>query len=245
MSESTDWHERTELLWGKERVAVLHRAHVLVVGLGGVGAYAAEQLCRAGIGEMTIADGDIVQPSNRNRQLLALRSTEGRLKTDVMAERMRDINPDIRLRIVHEFIRDERLEGLLESPYDYVVDAIDTLSPKVFLIYQAKRAGLRIVSSFGAGAKCNPGLIRIGDIEQSHHCRLGRILRKRLHRLGIRSGVTVVYSVEEVDEAAMYSVDEMNKKTVVGTISYMPALFGCMCASVVLRDIALQSDTEK
>ncbi len=239
------WLERTELLLGGEAIERLQEKHVLVAGLGGVGAYAAEMICRGGVGCMTIIDGDTVQPSNRNRQLPALTSTEGQGKADVMAARLRDINPDLRLQVIPEYIRDERLEEILASPYDYVVDAIDTLSPKVFLIANAVRHGWPIVSSLGAGGKVDPMQVRIDDIAKSHHCRLGKMLRKRLHRLGIREGVTVVYSPEEIDPAATRSVeDEANKKTVVGTISYMPPIFGCCCASVVLRTLSQENTGE-
>ncbi|MDT8325608.1 MAG: tRNA threonylcarbamoyladenosine dehydratase [Bacteroidota bacterium] len=238
------WLGRTQLLLGEEAITRLQRSHVLVAGLGGVGAYAAEMICRGGVGRMTIVDGDTVQPSNRNRQLPALCSSEGRRKAEVMAERLLDINPSLEIEVLSEYIRDERLEEILSRPYDYVVDAIDTLSPKVFLIAGAVRNGWPVVSSLGAGGKVDPMQVRIDDIERSHHCRLGKMLRKRLHRIGIRSGVTVVYSPEAVAAGAMLPVeDEPNKKTVVGTISYMPPLFGCCCASVVLRALAGTGDT--
>lgn len=236
-----DWLERTVLLLGEPRVAALRDKHVLVAGLGGVGAYAAEMICRGGVGRMTIVDGDTVQRGNRNRQLPALASTEGRAKAAVMAERLRDIDPALQLAVIGEYIRDERLEEVVAGPYDYVVDAIDTLSPKVFLINTAVRHGIRVVSSLGAGGKVDPSQVRIDDISRSHHCRLGKMLRKRLHRLGIREGVTVVYSPEEVDRGAIRATEEeVNKKTIVGTISYLPPIFGCYCASVVLR--ALMGD---
>jgi tRNA A37 threonylcarbamoyladenosine dehydratase len=232
------WLERTALLLGDQPVERALKAHVLVAGLGGVGACAAEMICRGGVGRMTIIDGDTVHPTNRNRQLPALRSTEGLRKAEVVAARLQDINPDLELTVIDEYIKDERLEEILSREYDYVVDAIDTLSPKIFLIYNAVRNGTPIVSSLGAGGKIDPMQVRIDDISRSHHCRLGKILRKRLHRLGIREGVTVVYSAETVRKESMREVqDEQNKKTVVGTISYMPPIFGCCCASVVLRNL--------
>lgn len=233
-----DWMERTQLLLGEASVASLRDRHVLVAGLGGVGAYAAEMIVRAGVGRMTIVDGDTVHPGNRNRQLVALRSTEGRRKAEVMAERMYDINPELELEVLCEYLRDERLEEVVRRRYDHVVDAIDTLSPKVFLLFNALEAGNRVVSSLGAGGKLDPLRVRIDDISRSHHCRLGKMLRKRLHRLGVRSGITVVFSTEDVDPDAMRATEEeQNKKTIVGTISYMPPVFGCLCASVVLRDL--------
>ena len=232
------WTERTELLLGEEKLNILQNAHVLVVGLGGVGAYAAEMIARAGVGRMTIADADIVGESNINRQLLALTSTIGRNKSEVMAERLRDINPQIDLTVVTEYIRDEKTYELLDAAkYDYVVDCIDTLSPKVNLIAAALERGLPVVSSMGAGAKTDPTLIEVKDIGKSHHCPLAHMLRKRLHKLGIRCGFWAVFSPEPVREGAMIIAEETNKKSNVGTISYIPASFGCVCASVVIRDL--------
>ena len=232
------WTERTELLLGEEKLNILRNAHVLVVGLGGVGAYAAEMLARAGVGRMTIADADVVGESNINRQLLALTSTVGRNKSDVMAERLRDINPEIELTVITEYIRDEKTYELLDvAKYDYVVDCIDTLSPKANLIMAALERGMKVVSSMGAGAKTDPTKVEIKDIGKSHHCPLAHMLRKRLHKVGIRSGFYAVFSPEPVREGAMIIAEETNKKSNVGTISYIPAVFGCTCASVVVRDL--------
>ena len=232
------WTERTELLLGEEKLNILRNAHVLVVGLGGVGAYAAEMLARAGVGRMTIADADVVGESNINRQLLAITSTVGRNKSDVMAERLRDINPEIGLTVVTEYIRDEKTYELLDAAkYDYVVDCIDTLSPKANLIMSALERGMKVVSSMGAGAKTDPTKVEIKDIGKSHHCPLAHMLRKRLHKVGIRSGFYAVFSPEPVREGAMIIAEETNKKSNVGTISYIPAVFGCTCASVVVRDL--------
>ncbi len=233
-----NWLERTELLFGEEKLQKLKSAKVLIVGLGGVGAYAAEQLCRAGIGNMTIVDGDVVELSNRNRQLPALISNNGKPKAEIMAARFRDINPEINLTVVNDFIRDEKTTELLKSQsFDYVVDAIDTLSPKVFLVYHALQLGLKVVSSMGAGGKIDPTQLRIDDISKSHHCKLARMMRKRLSRMGVKKGVKVVYSSEEIDEKAVREEDGQNKKSTVGTISYMPPVFGCFIASVVIRDL--------
>ena len=233
-----NWLERTELLFGEGKLQKLKSAKVLIVGLGGVGAYAAEQLCRAGIGNMTIVDGDVVEPSNRNRQLPALISNTGKPKAEIMAARFRDINPEINLTVVNDFIRDEKTTELLKSQsFDYVVDAIDTLSPKVFLVYHALQLGLKVVSSMGAGGKIDPTQLRIDDISKSHHCKLARMMRKRLSRMGVKKGVKVVYSPEEIDEKAVREEDGQNKKSTVGTISYMPPIFGCFIASVVIRDL--------
>ena len=233
-----DWLNRTELLFGKEKLDKLKQANVLVVGLGGVGAYAAEQLCRAGIGKMTIVDGDVVDITNRNRQLPALISNTGKPKAEILAARFRDINSELEITVVNDFISDEKTVELLKSqPFDYVVDAIDTLSPKVFLIYHAVQLGLPVVSSMGAGGKTNPEKIHIADISKSHQCTLARVIRKRLSKLGITKGVKVVFSYEETDKNAVRAEDGIYKKSVVGTISYMPPVFGCFISSVVIRDL--------
>lgn len=233
-----NWLERTLLLLGEEKLNRLRQAHVLVVGLGGVGAYAAEMIARAGVGRMTLADADVVNETNINRQLVALHSTVGRQKAEVLAERLRDINPAIELTVVNRYIRDEETYTLLDAaPYDYVVDAIDTLSPKLALIAAALECRLPLVSSMGAGAKMDPTKLEIADISRTHHCPLAHMLRKRLHKLGIRSGFRAVFSPEPIREGAMILCEEQNKKSNVGTISYIPPMFGIGCASVVIRGL--------
>lgn len=233
-----NWLERTNLLLGAEKVGKIKQSHVLVVGLGGVGAYAAEQICRAGVGEMTIVDGDNLHLTNLNRQLPALHSTMGKPKAEVLGARLLDINPDLKLTIIQEYIRDERMREILSQKYDYVVDAIDTLSPKIFLIYDSLHNSQRLISSMGSGGKLDPSKVEVTDISKSFNCPLARILRKRLQRLGIKEGFKVVFSSEEVPEGVMVPCEgEPNKKTTVGTISYMPPIFGCFMASVVIRDI--------
>ena len=234
---SKEWQERTRLLLGDEGFEKLNSSHVLVVGLGGVGGYVAEQLTRAGIGELTIVDGDVVSQSNMNRQLLALQSTQGKPKAEVMAARLRDINPDVKLHIVNQFMKDQALIDLISQPYDYVVDAIDTVSPKVFLLYYAVQNNQRIVSCMGAGGKMHPDKIEIADIDKSHHCHLAFYIRKKLHKLGIRTGIKVVFSPEPVSKSAVIEEESQNKASNVGTISYMPAAFGCFCASVVINGL--------
>ncbi len=233
------WLSRTELLIGSEKLKKLRVSKVLIVGLGGVGAYAAEMICRAGIGHITIVDGDTIHVSNRNRQLPALVSTEGLHKASIMGTRLMEINPELDLTVIKEYLKDERMQEILNSGFDYVVDAIDTLSPKIYLIYHSLQKGFPIVSSMGSGGKFDPLKISIKDISETTDCSLARMLRKRLHRLGIREGVTAVYSTETVDkERILPAIGERNKASVVGTISYMPAAFGIACASVVIRDIA-------
>ena len=233
-----NWLERTELLLGEEKLNILRNANVLVVGVGGVGAYAAEMIVRAGVGRMTIADADKVSESNINRQLVALHSTIGREKCDILANRLKDINPELQLTVVNRFIKDTETDALLDSSnFDYVVDAIDTLSPKLALIKGAMERGIRVVSSMGAGAKTDPTLMEIKDIAKTHHCPLAHMLRKRLHKIGIKRGFWAVFSPEPVREGAMILCEEQNKKSNVGTISYIPALFGIGCASVVIRGL--------
>ena len=235
----SDWLTRTELILDEEKLKKLKDSNVLVVGLGGVGAYAAEMICRAGVGAMTIVDGDNIHPTNRNRQLPALKSTEGMAKAEVMGHRILDINPDIKLIVIQEYIKDDRMMEVIDKGYDYVVDAIDTLSPKIFLIYHSLQRKLPVVSSMGAGGKFDPAKVSISDISETTDCSLARILRKRLHRLGIREGFTAVYSTEPVDKRKIVATNgEQNKASIVGTISYMPAAFGIACASVVIRDLA-------
>jgi tRNA A37 threonylcarbamoyladenosine dehydratase len=235
----SDWLKRTELILDNEKLGKLKNANVLVVGLGGVGAYAAEMICRSGVGSMTIVDGDKIHPTNRNRQLAALKSTEGMAKAEVMGHRIMDINPDIKLTVIQEYIKDDRMIDVIDKGFDYVVDAIDTLSPKIFLIYHTLQRKLPLVSSMGAGGKFDPIKVSISDISETTDCFLARILRKRLHRLGIRDGFTAVYSPEVIDkEKVIVTNRERNKASIVGTISYMPASFGIACASVVIRDLA-------
>ena len=234
-----NWKERTELLLGRERLDYLATVHVLIVGLGGVGAYAAEQICRAGIGKMTIVDADIVNMSNLNRQLPALHSTIGKPKAEVVGARLKDINPELELTVINEFIRDKRTEEILDSSkYDFIVDAIDSLSPKVFLLFHALKRNIPVVSSMGAGAKTDPLQVEIADISKTSVCALAKAVRKRLRGMGIVKGIPVVFSTELSNPEAIIEVtDETFKRTTTGTVSYMPAIFGCYLASYVIRNI--------
>ena len=235
------FQSRTELLLGAVGVERLRQAHVLVVGLGDVGGYAAEMLCRAGVGRLTIVDGDKVSESNINRQIIALNSTVGMSKAELFENRFKDINPECEVVAKEVFLRDDEMIELLEAEqYDYVVDAIDTLSPKVFLLYHTQRLGLPIVSAMGSAGKMDPGLVRVADISESHTCPLAAMVRKKLHKLGVRSGFKVVFSTEKVSESAMMEEPSQNKRTTVGVVSYMPAVFGCHCASVVINDLTKQ-----
>lgn len=232
-----DWKQRTRLLLGEEKMERLQQAHVLVVGLGGGGAYAAEMICRAGVGRMTIVDADTVQPTNINRQLPALHSTMGREKAEVLAVRFKDINPDIQLTVLPVFLKDDNIPELLDATrYDFVVDAIDTLAPKCYLIAEALKRHIKIVSSMGAGAKSDITQIRFADIWDTYHCGLSKAVRKRLQKLGIKRKLPVVFSTEQADpKAVLLTEDEQNKKSTCGTVSYMPAVFGCYLAEYVIK----------
>lgn len=232
-----DWKQRTRLLLGEEKMERLQQVHVLVVGLGGVGAYAAEMICRAGVGRMTIVDADTVQPTNINRQLPALHSTMGREKAEVLAARFKDINPDIQLTVLPVFLKDDNIPELLDAArYDFIVDAIDTLAPKCYLIAEALKRHIKIVSSMGAGAKSDITQIRFADIWDTYHCGLSKAVRKRLQKLGIKRKLPVVFSTEQADpKAVLLTEDEQNKKSTCGTVSYMPAVFGCYLAEYVIK----------
>lgn len=232
-----NWKQRTELLLGEDKMARLQSAHVLVVGLGGVGAYAAEMICRAGVGRMTIVDADTVQITNLNRQLPAMHSTLGMFKADVLEARFKDINPDLELKVLPVFLKDENIPDLLDADeYDFIVDAIDTLSPKCYLIYHALQRRIKIVSSMGAGAKSDITQVRFADLWDTYHCGLSKAVRKRLQKMWVKRKVPVVFSTEQADpKAVLLTDDEMNKKSTCGTVSYMPAVFGCYLAEYVIK----------
>ena len=232
------WLERTELLIGEEKLNRLCKSHILVAGLGGVGGYAVEQLCRAGIGKLTIVDSDIVQPGNRNRQIIALKSTEYRKKTEVFRERLTDINPEIDLTVLDEYINETNIDDILNKSFDYVVDAIDTLTPKVLLLVKAKKKEIPVVSSMGSGGKFDPAEVQITDISKSHHCKFAAAVRSYLRKYQVNEGIDVVFSPETVSKSAVLATEgEPNKRSIVGTISYMPPIFGCFCAAVVINNL--------
>lgn len=238
------WTDRTALLLGGDKMQRLAAAHILVVGVGGVGAYAAEMLCRAGVGEMTIIDADTINVTNINRQLPATHSTIGLSKVEVLANRFRDINPEIRLHSLPIYLEDDEVGNLLgdddvcQPKYSFIIDAIDTIAPKCALITESIRRGIPIVSSMGAGAKSDITQIRFADIWDTYHCGLAKAVRTRLKKAGIRKPLPVVFSTEQADRRAVITIDgERNKKSTAGTISYMPAVFGCYLAEYVIRHI--------
>lgn len=232
------WLQRSELLVGDEALEKLRKLHVLVVGLGGVGSFAAEFLARAGVGNMTILDGDTVDTTNINRQLPALHSTVGKDKTAVMAQRILDINPAINLIVKNEFLNPESVNSLIDNRFDYVFDCIDSIQPKQYVIVACKQKDVRIVSSMGAGGRVDPSKVQVSDISETFNCPFAQQVRKGLKRKGVRRGVTVVFSSEIVTKEHMMMTDGTRfKKSFYGTISYLPALFGIHMASVVVRDM--------
>ncbi|MGM9774374.1 MAG: ThiF family adenylyltransferase [Candidatus Egerieousia sp.] len=237
---SQEWKERTLLQVGEDGIKALEEARIAIVGLGGVGAYAAEMLCRAGVGSFVLADSDVISETNKNRQLLALDSTIGEKKTTVIFERMRDINNLVQIDIIDEFLTEENIgpvfgDALKSS--DFVIDAIDTLTPKIALIKFCIDNRLPLVSSMGAGAKYDATKVRLADIKNSFNCPLAYMLRKRLHKIGIRSGFNVVFSEEKPIKEAIIPMEERNKKSRTGTVSYLPAVFGCVCAQAAIQHI--------
>lgn len=236
---NTAWMERTRLLVGEEGLNKLTSAHVLIAGMGGVGSFAAEFIARAGIGKMTIIDGDVVDPTNRNRQLPALATTHGLPKVLLMKERILQINPEIEVQAIQEFLTPDRAQEILQNhEFSYVIDAIDSVTPKLYFLQAAYLRKLPLISSMGAGGKLDPTLIKVVDISQTHTCRFAQYIRKRLKKMGIRKGIQTVFSPEKMIKESLMMTDGSNyKKSAYGTISYLPATFGSVCASVAIRGI--------
>lgn len=232
------WLSRTEALVGKEALEKLAGSHVVVLGLGGVGSFAAEFLCRGGVGEMTIIDGDTVDPSNRNRQLPALATNHGVLKTQIMKERLLSINPELKLHVIEEFMIPEKMHVFIEMRPSFVVEAIDSITPKLFFIRKAFEAQIPFISSMGAGGKIDPTQIRIADISETFNCKLAQHIRKKLRKHEIRTGVLVAFSTELPDKDSLLYTDGSNfKKSAYGTMSYLPAAFGGALASAAIRHL--------
>jgi tRNA A37 threonylcarbamoyladenosine dehydratase len=240
------WLSRTTLLIGEKAVLHLNNCHVMVVGLGGVGSYAAEFIARGGIGKMTIIDGDTVDPTNRNRQLPALATNHGVSKALIMKERLLAINPELELNVVQDFVNPEMVLSQLANKPDYIIDAIDSITPKLTFIKMAMESGIPLVSSMGAGAKLDPTRLRVVDISKTYNCPFAQQIRKQLKtRYGIRKGLKVVFSPEEPIRESLMLTDGRNyKKSAYGTISYLPATFGSVAASVVIRDLIADAATD-
>ncbi|MFZ4105496.1 tRNA threonylcarbamoyladenosine dehydratase [Flavobacterium sp.] len=229
------WQERAELLFKAEGLQNLKNANVLIVGVGGVGSFAAEFLARAGVGNLTIVDGDVVDITNINRQLPALHSTIGISKIDVVGDRLMDINPELNLTKVQEFLSPERAFEIVEEKYDYVLDCIDSVTPKLNLIIGAKRKRVKIISSMGAGGKMEASKVKVADITNTVNCMFAKTIRRRLKEFKIDK-LKVVFSSEIQDETSLKMTDGSNyKKSFYGTNSYMPGLFGLYMAETVIR----------
>lgn len=232
-----DWLERTELLIKKEGIEKLKNANVLVVGLGGVGSFAAEFLARVGIGKITIVDGDVVDITNVNRQLPALHSTVGKAKVELVGERMLDINPNLELTRINKFLVPETIEQVIDSQkFNYVLDCIDSVTPKIALIRTAKRRKIKVVSCMGAGGKTDPSKVMVRDISKTYNCYLAKNVRKRLKKEKINKGIRCVFSNEIQNEDSLKMTDGTNfKRSFYGTISFMPAIFGLYAAAEVIN----------
>lgn len=234
-----NWLERTELLIKKTGVERLQNANILVVGLGGVGGFAAEFIARAGVGKMTIVDGDTVDITNINRQLPALHSTIGKAKTEVISQRLLDINPYLQLTALHQFLNPENMETLLDGQdFDYILDCIDSVSPKIELIKAARKRKIKLVSAMGAGGKTDPSMVMVRDISKTNNCFLAKQIRKRLRKENINKGFRCVFSNEIQAEDSLKMTDGSQfKKSFYGTMSFMPAIFGLYAAAEAINHI--------
>ena len=232
-----EWQSRTALLLGNKLLSRLAELNVLVVGVGGVGAYAAEMLVRAGVGHMTIVDGDVVATSNLNRQLIALTDTIGLRKTEVLARRMMAINPELKLQCIDRYLNPEDIAEIIDrGSFSYVVDAIDSVAPKVALIAHCLRSKVRIVSSMGAGGRIDPTRVQYADISDTYNDGLAKAVRSRLKAMGISRGLTTVWSSEPPATNSLMLTDELrHKRSSFGTVSYLPCVFGCMLAAHIIN----------
>ena len=239
MTTDFSWLSRTELLIGKKALEKLARSHIMIVGLGGVGSFAAEFIVRSGVGEITIIDGDIVDPTNRNRQLPALATNHGEYKADIMEVRLKAINPQITIHTIKQFITPENVTVHLNNNIHYIIDAIDSITPKITFMVAAYQLNIPIISSMGAGGKMDPTVLSVCDISKTYNCVFAQQIRKMLkvnHQ--IKRGIECVFSPELPDKASLILTDGTNyKKSAYGTISYMPAMFGAVAASVVIRKL--------
>lgn len=236
--EDISWLSRTQLLIGEPALRQLTNKHVMVVGMGGVGSFAAEFVARSGIGKMTIIDGDVVDPTNRNRQLPALATNHGEPKVQIMARRIKEINPEIELNVIQEFVNPDIVAEQLKFKPDYIIDAIDSITPKLTFMKLAYESRIPMVSSMGAGGKVDPTRLHVVDISKTYNCPFAHQIRKRLRKMGIRKGIKAVFSDEIPDPNSIMLTDGSNfKKSAYGTISYIPATFGAVVASVAIRDL--------
>lgn len=237
----TDWDSRTRMLAGDEGMCRLGASRVLVVGVGGVGGYAAEMLARTGVGHLTLVDADTVSVSNLNRQLIALIPDIGRSKTELFARRFAEINPRLVTQCVNVFVTPENVAELLEEDYDFVVDAIDTVAPKTALIAECLRRRIPIISSMGAGGRKDPTRITITDLWETREDGLARAVRQRLKKMGLRMPLKVVASTEAPCRNSLVRLEERNKLSSYGTMAAIPSIFGIMAAQFVINRILNKS----
>jgi len=230
------WLERTELLIQKQGIETLQNAHILIVGLGGVGSFAAEFIARAGVQKVTLVDGDVFDITNINRQLTALQSTIGKSKALILKERLLDINPTMQIETIQEFLTPESAYEIVTEKFDFVMDCIDSITPKLNLIIAAKRKKVKIISSMGAGGKMDVAKVKVAEISKTNNCTMARVIRRRLKKEGIQKGIKVVFSEEMQQESSLRLVENAQyKKSFYGTISFMPAAFGLHAAAYVIN----------
>ena len=245
MNLSDPLFERSLLVFDQQAMTQLQNSHVLIAGVGGVGGFVAEALARAGVGKLTLVDHDKVSPSNKNRQIVALNSTIGQLKVEVMAQRIYDINPLCEVKTVARFMEPESMPDLVAQGFDFIVDAIDSLNCKVALVEQAFKQDVPVVSSMGAGRRIDPSKIQLTDLSKTYGCGLARVMRQRLKKVGIQKGIPVVFSSEiPKDPGPFEAIEGARGRVVNGTASYMPGIFGLMLAGLVVQHLAKKSGQE-
>lgn len=226
---------RTAMLVGEDGVDKLKASSVLLFGVGGVGSFAAEALARAGVGHIGLCDNDTVSVSNINRQLVALQSTVGRLKVDVMRERIADINPDAKVTVYPCFYSAETAGGFRFEDYDYIIDAIDTVTSKLLIIKTAKEKNIPVISCMGTGNKLDPTALTVTDIKKTSGCPLARVMRRELKNLGINS-LKVVFSTEQPIKP-IFQPENEDKRSVPGSVSFVPSAAGLIAAGEVIKDL--------
>lgn len=239
------WYDRTETLLGQDAVSRLASSRVLVAGVGGVGGYAAEMLARTGVGHITMIDADNVAVSNINRQLIALHGTVDESKVELFAQRFRDINPEIETKTLQQYITAENVPELLGDGYDYVIDAIDTVAPKMALIIHCLTHKIPIISSMGAGGRIDPTRVGYFDISETREDGLARVVRQRLRKEGIRHGLEVVASTEAPRRRSVIELNDPNKRSSFGTIASIPAIFGIFLANKVIIKLAALNNNKQ
>lgn len=237
------WDERTRTLLGEDAVNQLARKRVLIVGCGGVGGYASEMLARSGVGHLTLIDSDCVATSNINRQIIATHDTVGESKVELLAKRFKSINPDISVDARQLFLTPEKVDDLLSESYDMIIDAIDSVAPKVMLLEESLRRHIPVVSSMGAGGRIDPTKCGYFDISETRNDGLAREVRRRLRKAGFSGGLTVVASTESPEQHSILTLDEQFKRSSYGTLATIPAIFGIMLANRAILELLSRPDS--